>query len=104
MLSDDFPRILAYREPVDMRKSFHGLVAIAQNTLGEDPLSGTLFVFRNRKGNLVKMICWDRTGFMLIAKKLEQGKFTIPGSDTTRELDSRMLRVLLDGITLGFSR
>ena len=104
MLGDGFPRILAYREPVDMRKSFDGLTALVAHTLKEDPLSGTLFVFRNRRGNLVKMVCWDRTGFMLIAKKLEQGKFTIPGGAATKELDSRMLRVLLDGIALGFSR
>ena len=51
-------RILAYREPVDMRKSFHGLVAITKGVLQEDPLSGGLFVFFNRRRNYMKLIYW----------------------------------------------
>ena len=103
MFGESPARIMAYREPVDMRKSFDGLLAVVQNALKEDPLSGTLFVFRNRRGNLIKMIQWDRTGFMLTAKRLESGKFVIPGRAGTQELDTKRLRVLLDGITLGFS-
>ena len=103
MFGESPTRIMAYREPVDMRKSFDGLLAVVQNALKEDPLSGTLFVFRNRRGNLIKMIQWDRTGFLLTAKRLESGKFVIPGRTATQELDSRRLRVLLDGITLSFS-
>jgi transposase len=59
-------RILAYREPVDLRKSFPGLVKVV---LAEDPLSGSVFVFINRRGTLIKMIYWDRTGFCLFAKR-----------------------------------
>ncbi|MDQ7008254.1 MAG: IS66 family insertion sequence element accessory protein TnpB [Acidobacteriota bacterium] len=64
-------RILAYRDPVDMRKSFDGLVALVKSVLEEDPLSGTLFVFFNRRGNDLKLVTWDRTGFCLFAKLLE---------------------------------
>ena len=53
-------RILAYNDPVDMRKSFHGLVALVQGVLGEDPLSGCWYVFFNRRGNYVKLVTWDR--------------------------------------------
>ncbi len=50
-----------------MRKSFNGLVALVQGTLQEDPLSGSLFVFFNRRGNYMKLVAWDRTGYCLFA-------------------------------------
>ena len=69
-LSSEPRRIFAYSEAVDMRKSFNGLVALVQGVLAEDPLSGSLFVFFNRRGNYLKLVTWDRTGFCLFAKKL----------------------------------
>jgi transposase len=97
-------RILAYREPVDMRKSFDGLIAITKGVLGEDPLSGSLFVFFNRRGNYLKLIYWDRTGFCLYAKRLERGRFVLPGTDRTCELSEQAFRLILDGIILGKRR
>ena len=97
-------RILAHRTPVDMRKSFDGLIALVKNVLEEDPLSGTLFVFVNRRGNYVKSVYWDRTGFCLFAKRLEHGRFTIPGTSVTEELNEQALRLVLDGISLGGRR
>lgn len=97
-------RILAWSEPVDMRKSFNGLVAVVQGTLGEDPLSGTLFVFTNRRGNYLKLVYWDRTGYCLFAKRLEQGRFSLPGSGRKQELSERVFLLLLDGIVLGRRR
>lgn len=94
-------RILAYREPVDLRKSFPGLVGLVKGVLAEDPLSGTIFVFVNRRGTLIKSIYWDRTGFCLFAKRLERGRFRLPGETSTQELSLPVFRVLLDGITLG---
>jgi len=94
-------RILAWREPVDMRKSFQGLVALVRSVLGEDPLSGTVFVFVNRRGNYVKLLTWDRTGYSLYAKKLERGRFRVPGSGERTELSMVALRLFLDGIVLG---
>jgi transposase len=96
-------RILAYREPVDMRKSFTGLVGVVKHVLSEDPLSGTLFVFLNRRGNYVKGIYWDRTGFCLFAKRLECGRFRLPSEAQTQELSAQVFQLLLDGIELGWS-
>lgn len=97
-------RILAYRDPVDMRKSFRGLVALVQSVLHEDPLSGSLFVFFNRRGNYLKLIAWDRTGYCLFAKQLEQGRFRLPGTDDKQELSEQAFRLILDGIVLGNRR
>jgi transposase len=97
-------RILAYRHPVDMRKSFDGLVALVQNTLREDPLSGSLFVFANRRRTYVKGVYWDRTGFCLFAKRLERGHFVLPEGAGTCELSEKAFRLLLDGIVLGLEQ
>jgi len=94
-------RILAYRHPVDMRKSFDGLVALVQHTLREDPLSGTLYVFANRRATHLKGVYWDRTGYCLFAKRLEHGRFTLPSSGDRCELTEQTFRLLLDGIVLG---
>lgn len=94
-------RILAFGEAVDMRKSFDGLVALVESALEEDPLAGTMYVFFNRRGNLVKLIWWDRTGYALFAKRLEHGKFTLPGEGRKQELSERAFMLLLDGISLG---
>lgn len=103
-LSSTPRRILAYGEPVDMRKSFNGLVAVVQSVLGEDPLSDTLFVFFNRRGNYMKLITWDRTGFCLFAKRLEQGRFRLPTGEAKQEISERAFRLILDGIVLGNRR
>ena len=94
-------RILAWRNPVDMRKSFDGLVGLVNDAMAEDPLSGSLFVFVNRRGNYLKLIYWDRTGFALFAKRLERGRFAIPGRDQTQSLSPEQFRLILDGIVLG---
>ena len=101
VLAREVRRILAYRHPVDMRKSFNGLVALVQHTLHEDPLSGSLYIFINRRRNYVKAVYWDRTGFCLFAKRLESGRFNLPGSTETFELSEQAFRLLLDGIVLG---
>ena len=103
-LSSAPPRILAYSEPVDMRKSFNGLVALVQSVLQEDPLSGSLFVFFNRRGNYMKLVTWDRTGYCLFAKRLERGRFRLPSGETKQEISERAFRLILDGIVLGSRR
>lgn len=62
-------RILAYSKPVDLRKSIGGLVGLVKSVLEEDPLSGSLLVFINRRGNYVKLVSWDRTGWCLFAQR-----------------------------------
>jgi transposase len=95
-------RIFAYTCPTDMRKSFRGLLALVQEVFhDQDPYSGALYLFVNRRGNYVKILAWDRTGFALFAKRLERGRFVFPSSDSSQELSERGLRFLLDGIPLG---
>ena len=104
ILAREVPRILAYRQPVDMRKSFDGLLGLVKNVLIEDPLSGTLYVFANRRRTYVKAVYWDRTGFCLFAKRLERGRFVLPSEAETFEMSEQAFRLLLDGIVLGRSR
>jgi transposase len=97
-------RIFAYSEPVDMRKSFDGLLAVVGSVLGEDALSGDMYVFTNRSGNYLKGVYWDRTGFCLFAKRLERGRFKFPEGGGRRELTEKIFKLVLDGIPLGRRR
>jgi len=82
-----------------MRKSFNGLVALTKNVMGQDPLSGHLFVFVNRRGNYLKALYWDRSGFCIWAKRLEQGNFISNWKGVRgREMDYTQLKLLLEGI------
>ncbi len=104
-LLEERRRIFAYTEPTDMRKSFHGLLALVQRVFpDEDPHSGSLFVFVNRRGNYTKILAFDRTGFTLFAKKLERGRFLFPSDSVSQELTEKSLRFILDGIPLGRRR
>jgi len=77
------------------------LLGVVKEVLQEDPLSGSVFVFANRRGNYVKLLYWDRTGFCLFAKRLERGRFRFPREGRTQELSAQVLQLLLDGIELG---
>ena len=90
-------RIYLHRAPVDMRKSFDGLSGLVRGAFEQDPLKGDLFVFLNRRRDLVKALYWDRDGFALWAKRLERGRFTLP-SGTTPEVDRAELALLLEGV------
>jgi len=74
----DVRRILAYSHPVDLRKSRDGLGGVVKSVLEEAPLSGSLLVFVNRRGHYVKLVSWERTGWCLLAKRLEHGRFHFP--------------------------
>ena len=100
-LSSSPKGLLAYSEPVDMRKSFTGLVSVVQSVLREDPLSDCLFIFFNRRGNYMKLVTWDRPGYCLFAKKLEQGRFRLPSGEAKQEISERAFGLILDGIVLG---
>lgn len=69
--------------PVDMRKSFDTLAAVVEKFLGHDPQSGSLFVFRNKGGHLVKVLWWDQQGWAIYYKRLEEGVFYFPDDGTT---------------------
>ena len=92
-------RVHLYGRPVDMRKSFDGLYALTRNGLQQDPLSGQLFVFINRRATQMKVLYWDRTGFCVWAKRLEAGRFLSDwGTLANREMDWTGLKLLLEGI------
>jgi transposase len=74
-------RYFLYRHPADMRKSFDGLAGLVRKELGRNPLSGDVFVFTNRRRTHVKLLVWDRTGFVLFYKRLEEGISEVPGGD-----------------------
>ena len=89
-------------EPVDMRKQFDSLWALATQRLREDPREGALFVFGNKKRDRVKLLYWDGTGAWVFAKRLEKGRFSWPaGSDAVKvTLAPEALTMLLAGIEL----
>ena len=92
-------RIYLYRGRCDMRKSFEGLCGIIRSDLGADPLSGSLFVFLNRRRNMVKLLYWDRDGLAIWYKRLELGCFTMPDRwSQDGIIERRDLTMLLEGI------
>lgn len=92
-------RVFVYGQPVSMRLSFDGLYALARHGMKQDPLSGNLFAFINRRATQIKVLYFDRTGWCVWAKRLEQGRL-IGSWDavTTREMDWTGLKFLLEGI------
>jgi len=83
----------------DMRKGFNGLSALAEKVLEQDPYSGHLFVFRGRRGDLIKVIWWDGQGACLFSKRLERGRFVWPSPVRGRlSVTSAQLAMLLEGI------
>jgi transposase len=110
MLSLSLPvRVFLCTRPADLRKSFDGLAQLVREFLDADPLSGHLFVFRNKRGDRLKLLYWDSDGYAIWYKRLEVGVFAIPAPDATRSktgdygvtLRPAELTMLLDGIDLG---
>jgi transposase len=92
-------RIYLYSGACDMRKSFDGLCGIVRSDLGVDPLSGSLFVFVNRRRRMVKLLYWDRDGLALWYKRLEKGCFILPDQwSEDGYIERRDLSMLLEGI------
>ena len=83
----------------DMRRGFIGLAAIVQTALQENPFSGHVFIFRGRRGDLVKLLWWSGDGLCLFAKRLERGRFIWPQATSgTVSLTPAQLSMLLEGI------
>ena len=83
----------------DMRKGFDGLSLLAQEVLRADPFSGHLFVFRGKRGDLIKVLYWDGQGLCLFAKRLERGRFIWPQArEGSVALSPAQLSMLLEGI------
>jgi transposase len=83
----------------DLRRGFDGLSSQVQNTLQQQPFSGHIFVFRGRRGDIVKLLWWDGDGLCLFAKRLERGRFIWPKVESgTVQLSRAQLSMLLEGI------
>jgi transposase len=97
-------RIFLARQATDMRKGCASLAAIVENAFGQDPYAGDLFVFIGKHKNRVKIVAWDRSGFWLCAKRLEQGTFAVPTGAAVEEgtgtmtLSPAQIQMLLEGI------
>jgi len=101
-------RVFFAVEPVDLRKGFNGLANITRSLLAEDPLSGHLFVFINRRRNRVKILFWDRSGWCIYYKRLERGTISPPRrwgvADNKVEVEAAELMLILEGIDLSDAR
>lgn len=94
-------RFYLYRKPTDMRKSFNGLSGIIRNEMNRDPLSGDIYIFINRRRTMIKLLVWDRNGFWLYSKRLEQGTFQPlkgRGDGSGIPIDYDTLIMLIEGI------
>lgn len=94
-------KIFLCREPVDMRKSYDMLSAMVTSRLGEDPLSGSLFVFLNRPRDRIKILYFEGGGYCIWMKRLEAGTFPLPqGEGRKQKIGSGALSMLLDGLKI----
>src|SRR5258707_2849833 len=92
-------RVLIATKPVDFRRGADGLAALVRETLGEDPFSGTIYVFRSKRADRVEMVAWDGTGLVLLWKRLESGAVKwAPINDGVMRLTSAQLAALVDGM------
>ena len=102
-------KVFLARRTSDMRKSFRGLIALTEAVLRQDPASGHLFVFINRRRDLLKILHWDGSGFWIWYRRLERGTFQLPSTDAANEqagveLTPAQLSLILEGIDLGSVR
>lgn len=94
-------RVFLYTQPTDMRRSFDGLSATAEAVFRQSPLSGHLFVFVNRRGDRLKILWWDRGGYAIYYRRLEEGAFQLPADARDAvEIDTTTLAMILDGVDL----
>ncbi len=101
-------RVFLCTEPADMRKNINGLSGLVRKSMTLDPLSGHLFVFRNQRGDRLKVLYFDNDGFAIWYKMLQRGTFRFPDltnySSAGLEIDHSTLRLILDGIDLSTIR
>ena len=92
-------RVLVATKPVDFRKGAEGLAALVRETMGADPFSGAVYVFRAKRADRIKLVFWDGTGVVLVAKRLEDGEFRWPKvQDSAMHLTAAQLSALLEGL------
>jgi transposase len=95
-------RIFVCTQPLDLRRSFDGLALATRQVLGEDPQSGALFCFANKRSNRLKVLWWDRNGYCLLYKRLHRARFELPcsaGAATgSIRIDASALAALIRGV------
>lgn len=91
--------VMMATKPVDFRKGAEGLAALVREAMGTDPFSGAIYVFRAKRADRVKLIFWDGTGMVLVAKRLEDGEFRWPKvQDGVMRLSAAQFQALLEGL------
>jgi len=101
---DEGLKVYLHRAPVDFRLNINGLAALVQQALGLDPFAACIYVFSNRRRDRVKVLGWDRNGFWLLLKRLEQDRFSWPREAAVATLTVEQLHWLLEGIDLAAVR
>lgn len=97
-------KVYGCRNAIDLRKSFDGLSGCVEQLIGGDPLSGHLFVFFNKRATMVKVLMWDRTGYCIWCKRLEQGRFSTASlKEDVSIMELPELMLILEGIDLAGS-
>ena len=102
-------RVFLYRHATDLRKSFNGLVALTESSIQQDPLSGSYFVFVNRRQDRIKILYWGQVGYCIWYQQLQRGTYQLPMHDELDGVDAiemtrTQLSLILDGIDLASVR
>lgn len=98
---NDSQKFYLYEKPTDMRKGFNGLSGLVRTGMQRNPLSGEIFIFVNKKRNLMKLLHWQAGGFVLYYKRLEKGTFKIPKStQKTIPISYTELAMIIAGISI----
>jgi len=100
-------RYYLYREPTDIRKSFDGLCGLVSERLGQNPMSGDVFIFINRPRNRMKLLRWEAGGFVLFYKRLERGTFelpTLPKGALSQQIGYGELTMMVTGISMQYAK
>lgn len=101
-------RIYMAAEPVDLRRGFDGLAAATRQVIREDPLSGHLFCFVNRRANRLKVLLWQPSGYLMLIKRLEHGRFKLPQAPLPGQrhlvMEPAELALMMEGIDLRGAR
>lgn len=107
MFSLGSARYFVYREPTDIRKSFDGLCGLVTGKLGQNPMSGDVFVFINKPRNRMKLLKWEPGGFVLFYKRLERGTFELPDLSVpgiSHQIGYGQLTMMVTGISMKYAK